>query len=195
VTWLAVDGNHENFHRLLGGEFPVVEIYGGKAYQIRRNVYYLKRGELFTIDGQSFLAFGGAASCDKDPGWYEPPLSHYGFGGKEWNPGRTEGINWWPQEIPSPEDFENACRNLDRVNWTVDHVLTHTCPLSRRNLFQGGSSASDPTEVMLQELHDRLSFKTWRFGHFHLEKQVDNFVCHYNRVRLLTDFIAAESGI
>src|ERR1035437_8458561 len=31
VTWLAVDGNHENFARLFGGEFPQVDIYGGKA--------------------------------------------------------------------------------------------------------------------------------------------------------------------
>jgi len=58
VMWLAVDGNHENFARLFGGEFPLVEIYGGQAYKIRENVYYLKRGEVFVIEGMTFLAFG-----------------------------------------------------------------------------------------------------------------------------------------
>ena len=44
VMWLTVDGNHENFARLFSGEFPIVDIYGGKAYKIRENIYYLKRG-------------------------------------------------------------------------------------------------------------------------------------------------------
>ncbi len=76
VIWLTVDGNHENFAHLFGGEFPLVKIFSGKAYRIRKNIFYLKRGELFTIEGRTFLAFGGASSHDKDPGWYDPPLSH-----------------------------------------------------------------------------------------------------------------------
>jgi hypothetical protein len=36
---------------------------------------------------------------------------------------------------------------------------------------------------MLQELWDRgLEFGSWHFGHFHEEKKVDRFECHYNRV-------------
>src|SRR6185369_15755411 len=64
VKWLAVDGNHENFDRLFGGEFPLVELFGGLAYRIREHVYYLKRGEVFSIEGQTFLAIGGARSND-----------------------------------------------------------------------------------------------------------------------------------
>jgi hypothetical protein len=189
VTWLAVDGNHENFTRLFSGEFPLVDLYGGKAYQIRKNVYYLKRGEVFVIEGKTFLAFGGAKSHDKEPGWITTSLSH-GFGafgdGREWNKGRTEGIDWWPEEVPSREDFENACRNLDRVGWKVDYVISHTCPVSERILFGGSKRSADLTEAMLQELWDRgLEFGTWHFGHFHEEKRVDKFVCHYNKVEPL----------
>src|SRR5450631_529577 len=68
--WLAVDGNHENFARLFGGEFSLVEIFGGRAYKIREHVYYLKRGEVFTIEGKTFFAFGGAMSSDKNPGMF-----------------------------------------------------------------------------------------------------------------------------
>ena len=196
VTWLAVDGNHENFARLFGGEFPLVDMYGGKAYQIRKNVYYLKRGEVFEIEGETFLAFGGAMSHDKDPGWITTSLSN-GFGafgdGREWNKGRIEGIDWWPEEVPSREDFENACRNLDRVGWKVDYVISHTCPVSERRLFGGSGRSADPTETMLQELLDRgLEFGAWHFGHFHEAKKVDKFECHYNKVEPLIGVVRGE---
>jgi hypothetical protein len=184
VLWLAADGNHENFARLFGGEFPLVDIFGGKAYKIRENVYYLKRGEVFTIEGKTFLAFGGAKSHDKDPGWITPLLSWSGLGGREWNKGRIEGIDWWPEEIPSEEDYENACRNLDKIGWTVDYVISHTCPQSQLGSFNKARYSKDPTEAMLQDLWDRgLKFDYWHFGHFHWEHRVDRFVCHYNDVK------------
>jgi hypothetical protein len=185
ATWLAVDGNHENFARLFGGEFPLVEIYGGLAYQVRKNIFYLKRGEIFTIEGETFLAFGGARSHDKEPGWLTPALAWSGFGGREWNKGRTEGVDWWPEEIPSEADYENACRNLDRVGWQVDHVITHTCPASQRQLFMR-ERKSDPTEAMLQRFLDNgLEFNNWHFGHFHLNEQLNKFYCHFDKIQQL----------
>ncbi len=183
VMWLAVDGNHENFARLFGGEFPLIEIFGGKAYKIRENIYYLKRGEVFTIDGRTFLAFGGANSHDRFGG--KTPSLAWGRG-YDRVPGRTEGKDWWPEEIPSLADFENACLNLDKLGWRVDHVISHTCPESHRHNFLTGSRVPDPTETMLQALIDRgLQFEAWHFGHFHINKQVDRFNCHFNRVESL----------
>ena len=179
VTWLAVDGNHENFARLFGGEFSIVEIYGGKAYKIRDNIYLFKRGEIFTIDGHTFLAFGGATSHDRF-GSKVPSLA-WG-GGYDKVPPRKEGIDWWPEEVPSQDDFDNACRNLDRVGWKVDHVITHTCPTSQRPLFHEKGRGNDPTEDMLQAIYERLTFESWHFGHYHLIKQVGKFNCHYNKV-------------
>lgn len=184
VMWLTVDGNHENFDRLFGGEFPIVEIYGGKAYKIRENVYYLKRGEIFTIEGRSFFAFGGANSHDRF-GAKTPSLA-WG-GGSDTVPARVEGNDWWPQEIPSQDDFDNACRNLDKVNWKVDHVISHTCPSSQRAHFLRSHRVADPTEAMLQQLYEKLTFKTWHFGHFHINEQLGKFYCHYNKVQQLND--------
>ncbi|MBK5275554.1 MAG: metallophosphoesterase [Desulfuromonadales bacterium] len=179
VLWLTVDGNHENFARLFGGEFPIVEIFGGKAYKIRENVYYLKRGEVFTIEGHTFFAFGGANSHDRFGG--KVPSLAWGRG-YDRIPARTEGKDWWPEEIPSEDDFDNACQNLDRVGWMVDYVITHTCPESQRHHFLANSRIPDPTETMLQKLYEKLNFKSWHFGHFHLNKQIDKFNCHYNEV-------------
>lgn len=84
------------------------------------------------------------------------------------------------------ESLENAHRNLDKINWEVDHALTHTCPASQRLLFGGQGRPNDPTETMLQDLLDKgLQFESWHFGHFHRERQVNKFIYHYNRVRSL----------
>lgn len=182
--WLAVDGNHENFARLFGGEFPLVEIFSGQAYKVREHVYYLKRGSIFTIEGKTFLAFGGANSHDR---FGSKARTLAWGGGCDYVPPRKEGIDWWPEEIPSADDFENACSNLDKVGWKVDHVVSHTCPVSLRLLFGGQGRPADPTETILQDLWDKgLQFNSWHFGHFHVERQIDKFICHYDRVRPLT---------
>ncbi|HBA73604.1 MAG: hypothetical protein A2X82_18910 [Geobacteraceae bacterium GWC2_55_20] len=179
--WMAVDGNHENFARLFGGGFPLLEIFGGRAYKIREHVYYMKRGEVFNIEGKTFLAFGGAMSRDKNPGMVPNAYGKM----RPW-PGRTEGVNWWPEEVPGPEDLENAYRNLDKVGWKVDYVLSHTCPESMRPYFGAEGRPADPTESMLQELLTRgLIYSDWHFGHYHLDMRVERFVCHYKRVRSL----------
>lgn len=178
ILWLVVDGNHENFARLFGGEFPLVELFGGRAYKVRDNIYYLKRGDIFTIEGNTFLAFGGARSQDKEPGKY---TNAYGKV-RPWY-GRTAEVNWWAEETPSQEDFNKACHSLDAVGWQVDYVITHTCPSSQRTLFTTTERLSDPAEEMLQELVDRkLGFSEWHFGHFHMEKRVGRYICHYDRV-------------
>ena len=184
--WLAVDGNHENFDRLLGGEFQLVELFGGKAYKIRDHVYYLKRCEIFEIEGKTFLAFGGAMSHDREKCSYIDSCGRK----KSW-PGRTEKVDWWPEEVPSQDDFDNACRNLDRVNWKVDHVISHTCPESQRSWFISDNRPPDPTEEMLEQIYRKLEFKSWHFGHFHCEKQADRFFCHYGQVMELRTLVDA----
>ena len=114
LNWLAakpfeilfIDGNHENFDLLY--QFPVEERYGGKVHRVRSNVYHLMRGEIYEIEGKTFFAFGGATSVDRHC--------------------RIEFVSWWSQENFSRDEFENAVENLEKVDFTVDYVLTHTAP-------------------------------------------------------------------
>jgi len=43
---------------------------------------------------------------------------------------RVKGISWWPEELPSDTEYEEAIGNLERVGWQVDCVLTHCAPTS-----------------------------------------------------------------
>ena len=99
-TTLFISGNHENFDQL--SRYPVKEWAGGRVHELRPNLYHLLRGEIFTIEGKTFFAFGGAKSTDKSQRW--------------------PGVSWWPQEQASEANFDNAAKNLTVHDFTVDYV-------------------------------------------------------------------------
>lgn len=104
---LFIDGNHENFDKLYS---YLVEIWcGGTVHKIRSNVIQLMRGEIYCIEGCSIFVMGGGYSIDK----YR----------------RIEGVSWWPQEMPSEEEYNNALENLSEVDFKVDYIITHTVVL------------------------------------------------------------------
>ena len=67
--WLAaqpyavffIDGNHENFDRLLA--LPVEPWRGGRIQRIRPNVIHLMRGEVYLIEGRTVFTRRGRRSC------------------------------------------------------------------------------------------------------------------------------------
>jgi hypothetical protein len=148
-TTLVIDGNHEAFDRLYA--LPVVDFMGGRASQIYDSIWWLRRGEVYTIDGCKCFTFGGAYSVDKAR--------------------RTPGKSWWPQEIPSEEEFQYALQNLERHGWNVDYVFTHNCPESVRQTLPQTDiwmyKGADAVTEMLETIKQKLAFKHWYFGHYH----------------------------
>ncbi len=164
-TTLFIDGNHEN-HDMLD-KYPVEEWHGGKVHKISDRVIHLMRGQVFEIDGLKFFTMGGAESTDK----YH----------------RKEGISWWPRELPSDGEYKEALRNLEKVNYDVDYVLTHCAP--ERYLAVHMGSLIYGCENRLTEFLDSLilehglKFKHWFFGHYHRDANWDAFSIVYSRIR------------
>ena len=125
-TVLFVDGNHENFDQLC--RYPVKSWSGGRVHELRPNLYHLLRGEVFTLEDQTFFTFGGAKSTDKAQRW--------------------PGVSWWPQEEASAENFDNAAKNLTAHDFTVDYVITHTAPAR----FVDQVADMSPVDRWLQDL-------------------------------------------
>ena len=148
-TVLFVDGNHENFDQLC--RYPVKSWSGGRIHELRPNLYHLLRGEVFTLEGQTFFTFGGAKSTDKAQRW--------------------PGVSWWPQEEASAENFDNAAKNLTAHDFTVDYVITHTAPA--RFVDQVADMAQwiegCKTSQLLSGLEELMTYKKWYFGHFHVD--------------------------
>ncbi|WP_281790951.1 metallophosphoesterase family protein [Faecalibaculum rodentium] len=172
---LFIDGNHENFDVL--NTYPIVDYKGGKARQIRSNIFHLLRGEVYDIGGRSFFTFGGAFSHDVQY--------------------RTEHLNWWQDELPTKEECENGYRNLNACNWKVDYVLTHDVyeshPMAgkyEKSMDHYDASRQD-IQKYLDDIVDRLDYRTWFTGHYHGDwihtKNNRPCVTLFERVVLLED--------
>lgn len=159
-TTLWIDGNHENFDLLY--QLPTIDKFGGRVHEVARDVYHLDRGQVLTIDGRRFFVMGGAVSHDK---LY-----------------RKEHISWWRQELPSEEEMERGISALESVNWNVDYVLTHCAPRSVQQMLASWYE-NDPLTGFLERVRMDLTFKRWFFGHYHIDRQInEQFVAVYNRM-------------
>ncbi|MFE4571660.1 metallophosphoesterase family protein [Paenibacillus chitinolyticus] len=147
-TTLFIDGNHENFDLL--EQYPVEIWNGGKVHKINSSVIHLMRGQVFTIENKKFFTFGGAASHDKEY--------------------RKEGKSWWRREMPSKDEYEEGLENLNRNNWNVDYVITHTCSTSDLDYISSVFNIhmeKDEMHPYFYEVEQKLKYKRWYFGHFH----------------------------
>lgn len=203
ILFFFYNSNHENFELL--NKLPEEELFGGKVGvwknpKTNNKIYHLKRGEVYLINGKKFLVVGGAESQDKN----EFKTKYTSFGVKTTKElYRQEGVNWWREEELSEIEKQNVLNNLDKHNWEVDYVLSHTCPTKvgiDLSIQEAGGAynysstkfdkffkrANCSVGVFLQYLLDKgLKAKEWHFGHWHLNdsRSIQNdikFRSHYN---------------
>lgn len=150
------DGNHENFDLL--DAFEVTYWNGGKVHIIQKDksgtpkVIHLMRGQIYEIEGKRIFTFGGAYSIDK------------AF--------RTPGRSWWPQEMPNEEEKEEAIKNLEAVDWSVDYILTHAAPEETMAIFHPDHIHEMPLNGFLEYVRERTSYTHWFMGHLHRDEDV-----------------------
>jgi len=171
-TTLFVDGNHENFERLY--KFPTEPKFGGIVGKISDSIYHLKRGEIYTLKGNTIFVMGGATSIDKF--------------------NRQEHISWWKEEIPSHSEFENGLANLEKYNNKVEYILTHTGPtqciegvlsMHKFGVFDlMPDKVSDPLCNYFDKLDTMVDFGAWYFGHMHENWRSDDgkYNCLYEDI-------------
>lgn len=171
-TTLFVDGNHENYTRLYN--YPIEEWKGGKVHKIRDSVLHLMRGEIFDIDNKKIFAFGGARSHDIQDGILnldeEEKIYEYR---KRRAYFRIRDFSWWDLELPTNQEMENGIKNLEKVNYKVDYIITHCCPTSIQALINPTYKRDVLTDY-LQQISEKCTFKRWYFGHYHDYKQVNS---------------------
>lgn len=162
---LVLNGNHDNIPRLR--RFPEVAMYGDFVKVIDENVFYLQNGHVYTIQGKTFFVMGGALSIDKDD--------------------RIPLVSWWPEEQSTYEEFHTGMENLDRIGNKVDYVVTHTifedaykALFPNRESFgrfgwESNPKFNDPMHKMLAAYRDKIEYKKWYAGHFHVDIEMPQF--------------------
>ena len=139
-----IDGNHENYDFIYS--YPTEEWNGGMVHRLSPYLVHLMRGYIYTIEGKSFLAFGG---CRSSEGW------------------RLKGL-YWPQQEASEEEYERAYRSLAERDNRVDYILTHKYhkdpndPYLVKGLFD-----------LTYFIDDHVDFKCWYSGHGHMNWEID----------------------
>lgn len=149
-TILFVDGNHENFTML--EEYPVSQWKGGQVRRIRKNIYHLMRGQVYTIDGQRIFTMGGGYSLDKAR--------------------RQEGRNWWERELPSEQEYQLALFNLEKAGMQVDYIITHAAPEQVMNLYHSDLEEEKELDEFLDWIRRNVKYKRWYFGHLHMDDEL-----------------------
>lgn len=172
---LFVDGNHENFDRLM--EYPIEEWHRGKVHFIRPHVIHLMRGQVFEIDGYTFFTMGGAQSHDIANGILDPAAPDFE---RQFFHMRRKGLrfrvnhqSWWELELPNDVEYEEAIRNLERNNYAVDYVVTHCAPSSIVDTLSSGGYGHDRLTDFLEKVKEKSRFHYWLFGHYHDNKIID----------------------
>ena len=158
-TIFCIHGNHECRPEHVSS-YHLVDWNGGKVWveDAYPRILFAKDGEIYTIEGKSYLAIGGAYSVDK-------------FYRLERNYG------WWSDEQPSEEIKRYVESQIDKVK-RVDYVLSHTCPFKYEPReaflnFIDQSTEDDSTERWLDMIEEKLEYKLWFCGHWHIDKRID----------------------
>jgi len=162
-TTLFIDGNHENFTRL--NRLEKTSFLGGKVGVVSNSIFYLRRGEIYSINKKKFLTIGGSHSHD---------IEH-----------RREGVSWWKEEEINEDEKKHTIKNLEKHNYEVDYIVAHTLPESlTRYLGYRDDFYPDPCKVrvFLDEVVLKTKFDDFYCGHFHEDKDFKKYHILYDRI-------------
>ena len=157
---LCIHGNHDRRPRSIG-TYRQSPWQGGLVdlEDAFPNILFARDGEVYDLGGLRAIAIGGAYSPDKHArlllGW-----------------------NWFADEQPDQPIKDYVESQLASHDWSVDVVLSHTCPHKYRPVEVFGEGfdrdlIDESTELWLDEIESKLSYRRWYCGHFHIEKRVD----------------------
>ena len=109
----------------------------------------------------------------------------YKYPVEEWQGGKVHRIrdySWWDLELPTEEEMQNGIKNLEKVNYKVDYIISH-CFLTSIQTLLNPSYKKDILTDYLQEISEKCEFKKWYFGHYHDYKQVNTqFILLYENI-------------
>lgn len=141
---------------------------GGSVYYEEEypNLLFAIDGEIYDLDGYKTIVIGGAYSIDKF--WR---LLNF--------------VPWFSDEQPDDTIKAKVVSILESMDWTIDQVLTHTCPIKYEpvevfNPEVDQARVDKTTEKWLDMIESKLDYKCWKCGHFHTDKVIDKLRFMYH---------------
>lgn len=158
---LAFMGNHDNYDLI--AKLPALKMFGAEVLKVSDNIFYLKRGEVYTIEAKKFLVLGGALSDDKAS--------------------RVPHQSWWEEEMMSEAEKAACLSKIQEHGCNFDYVLSHTGPTNgivlADNYFYNEENLKQlhrDTNVLFNDKIDKIiTYKKWFFGHWHSDWGYENY--------------------
>lgn len=160
LTYFVIRGNHEERPSLCAAKDEdawTQEVYFGNCVWVEKAFPYIKYAmdypALYEINGYKTLVIPGAYSVDK-----------YVRLAKGWS--------WFAHEQLSQEEMNSGIELLDYINWNVDIVLSHTCPICYEPTdlflsFVDQSMVEKDMERYLGQIEYQLDYSVHLWGHYH----------------------------
>lgn len=157
-TVFCIHGNHERRPDTLVG-YKQKEWNGGLVWYEDEypNLLFARDGDVFNMEETQHLVIGGAYSVDK----------YYRL---------ENNLLWFADEQPLAEIKTYVEDQITKSR--IDIVLSHTCPYKYepRDAFLpmiDQNTVDDSTERWLDGIEEKVDYKAWLCGHWHIEKQID----------------------
>ena len=85
-------------------------------------------------------------------------------------------LQWFASEQPDETIKQYVEQQLEQMNWKVDVILSHTVPIKAEPTWafkprKEPITVDKSTEKWLQTIYDRLDFKEWYAGHYHVDTE------------------------
>jgi 3-oxoacid CoA-transferase subunit A len=176
ITLFCIHGNHEARPETVS-TYQTMIWHGGTVYyeQEYPNILFAQDGNVFAFHDKVYLVIGGAYSIDKQIRL-------------------ARGWKWFSDEQPSEESKIRVHNQLEALDWKIDCILSHTCPVKYEptEVFLRGFDQSEvdkSTEIWLNKIEYDISHKgnydAWYCGHYHTEKDIDKMHFMFHDIMLL----------
>lgn len=160
ITLFCIHGNHEMRPHCINS-YEIINFMGGKVFQDKAfpNILFAIDGEVYNFNGLKTMVCGGAYSVDKD----------YRI---------ARGLPWFANEQPHIKTKTKVENILKELDYNVDIFLSHTCPFNYMPTevflpYVDQSTVDKSTEEWLQTIEDKIKYKAWYCGHYHINKDID----------------------
>lgn len=169
ITLVCIRGNHEarpedmyickdGMSELSSKEWCEDTVLFQEKYP---SILYTVDGGTYNILGNKCIAVGGAYSIDKQ----------YRL---------DNGYAWFENEQLSKEERDTILDETfnQKAKWETDYILTHTSPMKYEPVDSflpntDQSTVDKSMEMWHDTIEDKLEYKKWYCGHYHINRSVD----------------------
>ena len=163
ITFVFIQGNKEKRPRRISS-YQITSYLGNKVYVEKEypSLLFAIDGEIYYFENKSFFILGGAYSI--------------------YAPGKKDGELWWNDEEMNEYDKRHALKNIKENRYVVDYVLSHTAPL-KYNPPEIDYGEHKISEIFLQEIEEKITYKGWYLGHFHINRDFEKIHILYKTIQ------------